>query len=219
MKTKLIAAALFFCATAAQAERVGVIEKELADSNVMTVSLLDTPTTHPYCHGEKEALAEMWDPTAAMRFQYARGCWHTIDRNNVAVEMWKYADGDSVTLEVNRADFSALSQLDKVLGPEPTDTGEKPAAVQAKEQNKELVRAVDEAPAALADAQVDTECQIFQMLKSKAHTEAEKAFVKRVEKEYFFPFPNRVEQAGRCEEAKAGMEKFLAGIDGLTAEQ
>ncbi|EPB8478533.1 hypothetical protein ACRTIQ_004411 [Escherichia coli] len=170
MKNKIFTAALL-CAFSAQAETIGYVERMLPDSSVLKIALLDTPSNHPYCGGQREATSSLSYGTTIDQ-PYARGCWHVVDADTVAVDTWTLGSGDSATISLKRKDFWGPSQLENVFGQQTSDlpAAQKPGRLY-----------VEDISQAMADSTTAGACFVISSMREEAKTESDVAFVERIE--------------------------------------
>lgn len=122
-----IMVALTLAPLTTRSETLGVISKELANSDVMSVEITDTRSTHPYCGGKLEAVAHVYDRNIGSSFPHSRGCW-TAANGKVSADLWTYSGGDEVSIFADIGDIGLTEFGKKALQQhiaKPADKGTK----------------------------------------------------------------------------------------------
>ncbi|QXC36168.1 hypothetical protein [Aeromonas sp. FDAARGOS 1407] len=107
-----MAMAIMIAPHASKAETLGVITKELANSDLFEVRLTDIPSTHPYCRNKLEAVSDIHDRNTGGVFPHSRGCWEVADSGKISVDMWTFHGADEVSLSVSEEEIN-LTDLGK----------------------------------------------------------------------------------------------------------
>lgn len=198
----IMAMAIMIAPHASKAETLGVISKELANSDVIEIQLTDTRSTHPYCSGKLEAVAHLYDRNIGKAFPYSRGCWVVVDAK-VSADLWTYSGGDEVSILADIGEIGLTEYGEKAL---------QQYFVQPTAQYTEMPTIDGELKSALGNSMIFGACSVVWEAQSLAKSPDEKDFLEKMKASVASSGGFSVNEFDRvCREAAAEMMEFTKG--------